>query len=164
MKTPLAAALFLIASVPQLSAQSLSVDPSAVQTCYDSTPIGATFPECLGSASDRCQLQDGGSTTIGITDCIMSENAAWDGLLNEAYKSLRATWADREGGAGGLSGDELNASLRDAQRAWIAFRDAECNLQYDRYRGGTIRSIVGANCLMVMTASRAIVLRDMAVE
>ena len=164
MKTSLAAALLSIVLAPHLSAQSLSVDPSAVRACYDSTPIGVTFPDCLGSASDQCQLQDGGSTTIGMTDCIMSENAAWDGLLNEAYQSLRATWADREEGAGGLSGDELNASLRDAQRAWIAFRDAECNLQYDRYRSGTIRSVVGANCLMVMTASRAIALRDMAVE
>lgn len=146
------------------AAQTLTVDAEDVRACHDRTPIGETYPDCLGQASDICQAQPGGSTTIGITDCITSEYAAWDALLNEEYQNVRRAFGARQGGGSGLSGEELNNSLLAAQRAWIAFRDAECSLQYDRYLGGTIRGIVGANCLMVMTASRTIALRDMAGE
>lgn len=154
--------LLLVLTGGVAEAQAFEVSQTDVRACYGATPVGVFFPDCLGAASNQCQNQPGGETTIGTTECIMSEYAAWDVLLNEAYQALRAEWRSREGGLGELSGEELNASLRDAQRAWIAFRDAECGLQYDRYRGGTIRSVVGANCLMVMTAQRAITLRDMA--
>jgi uncharacterized protein YecT (DUF1311 family) len=52
-------------------------------------------------------------------------------------------------------------ALRDAQRAWIAFRDADCAARYAMWQDGTIRTIVGANCHLTMTAQRTIELRDM---
>ena len=55
----------------------------------------------------------------------------------------------------------IGNALRDAQRAWIAYRDAECGLAYARWQDGSMRVIVAANCLMTMTAQRAIELRDM---
>ncbi len=143
-------------------AQSLSVDANTVTACHDSTPIGEVTPDCIGAAVNACQMQEGGSTTIGTADCLISENAAWDELLNTNYQALRDGFRGRVGGGQDLSGEELNIRLRDAQRAWIAFRDAECGFRYDIYRGGTIRSIVGANCLMTMTAQRALELRDLA--
>ncbi|MEL6640669.1 MAG: lysozyme inhibitor LprI family protein [Pseudomonadota bacterium] len=145
-------------------AQALSVDAEIVRACHDSAPFGETNPDCLGQAANVCQEQDGGGTTVGTVECVASEHSAWDALLNEEYQDLRAVFSARTGGGNDLTGEELNASLLNAQRAWIAFRDAECGLQYDRYRGGTIRGIVGANCKMVMTASRALTLRDMAGE
>lgn len=142
-------------------ADHLGVDESAVRACHTSTPIGAIYPDCLGQASDRCQLQDGGGTTLGIATCISAETAVWDAILNEEYQALRAAFEGLNGGVGGATSDELLIALRDAQRAWIAFRDADCGLRYTLYLGGTIRSIVGANCHMTMTARRALALRDM---
>ena len=64
----------------------------------------------------------GGSCEIGIADqgalnqCAADELAAADGELNEVYRQIRARYAD----------DPLFLDrLKKAQRAWIAFRDAE---------------------------------------
>ncbi|MDX8352354.1 lysozyme inhibitor LprI family protein [Cognatiyoonia sp. IB215182] len=140
---------------------TLTVDTAAVRECHATTPIGAIYPDCLGQASDRCQLQDGGGTTLGIATCISAETAVWDAILNEEYQALRAAFEGQDGGVGGATSDELLIALRDAQRAWIAFRDADCGLRYTLYQGGTIRSIVAANCHMTTTARRALALRDM---
>ena len=50
-------------------------------------------------------------------------------------------------------------SLRAAQRAWIAFRDAECGLEYALWGSGSMRNIAGTDCLMHMAAERTIELR-----
>ena len=154
-------AVFLFVGVSQgVAAQELKSDPTIVRACFASTEIGAIYPSCLGEASGQCQEQPGGYTTVGMSDCISSETAEWDAILNEEYKATQAVLAERD--AEGRS-DILDRtdSLRDAQRAWIAFRDADCTARYAIWQDGTIRTIVGANCHLTMTAARAIALRDM---
>ncbi|PTX56575.1 uncharacterized protein YecT (DUF1311 family) [Litoreibacter ponti] len=144
-------ALALIAALgaTPVAAQDLSADPQRVFACHAATAEGERYPDCLGAASNDCQLKPGGSTTPGIAACIASETQAWDTLLNQEYQATRSTLPQHA------------EALRTAQRAWIAFRDAECRLTYDRWSGGTIRSVAYANCLLVMTAERALALRDM---
>jgi hypothetical protein len=45
--------------------------------------------------------------------------------------------------------------LLDAQRAWLAFRDAECVNARDAARGGTMASILQISCLTDLTKKRA---------
>lgn len=136
-------------------AQSLWADEGIVRGCFAGAAIGETQPRCLGAASGQCQALPGGSTTPGIADCIGAETSVWDKILNEEYQATRAQFrAADPGGA-------LAQSLLDAQRAWIAYRDAECALTYQRWIGGSIRSIAHANCVMGFTSERAIGLRDM---
>nr|WP_281495963.1 lysozyme inhibitor LprI family protein [Marivita sp. S6314] len=141
-------------------AQTLTVDPDRVRACFEATEVGALYPPCLGQAAGQCQDQPGGSTTVGMADCIAAETAEWDAILNEEYKATQAMNAaqDAEGRSSILDRTE---ALRDAQRAWIAFRDADCAARYAIWQDGTIRTIVGANCHLTMTASRAVQLRDM---
>lgn len=129
------------------------VNPRTVDQCFASAQPGEVAPKCLGAASNACQTRPRGDTTIGISQCIMAETAEWDRLLNSAYQKLRAQYR-KEGG-------DLPAMLLAAQRAWIAFRDAQCKLDYARWGDGSMRGIVAANCQMTMTAGRAIDLRDM---
>lgn len=144
----------LTSAMPEIMrAQSLEVDTQTVRACFEGAQSATGSPLCLGDASNACQARPGGSTTIGIVACISSETTAWDGLLNAEYRATRARMRDLGGGRA--------EALLDAQRAWIAFRDAECTLSYIRWQEGTIRSIVAANCQMVMTARRTIALRDM---
>lgn len=153
--------LSVLLSLPQAgTAQELSVDPQIVRDCFENTEIGALYPHCLGQASGLCQEQSGGSTTIGIADCIQAETAMWDVILNEEYKwtQMANETADEQGFSQVL---DRSDALRDAQRAWIAFRDADCTARYAMWQDGTIRTIVGANCHLTMTAQRAIELRDM---
>ncbi len=129
------------------------VDAQQVEACFASAPAGDYGPHCLGSASDACQTSTPeGQTTIGIAACIGAETAAWDALLNREFRATR----DAHAGSAGVA-DRLVA----AQRAWIAFRDADCALAHARWADGSIRGVVAANCLMEMTARRALELRDM---
>ena len=147
--------------MPQIvAAQELRIDPQIVRSCFATTEIGAMYPPCLGQASGQCQTQPGGSTTIGITDCILAETREWDSILNEQYQATQAHAAEMDAAVPSSMMDRSDA-LRDAQRAWIAFRDADCGARYAMWQDGTIRTIVGANCRMTMTAQRAIELRDM---
>ncbi|WP_439122885.1 lysozyme inhibitor LprI family protein [Marivita sp.] len=150
-----------VACAPQIgAAQDLTIDPQIVRDCFENTEIGALYPMCLGQAAGQCQDMPGGSTTIGIAECIQAETAMWDVILNEEYKwtQMANETADEEGRSQVM---DRSDALRDAQRAWIAFRDADCTARYAMWQDGTIRSIVGANCHLTMTAGRAIDLRDM---
>ena len=121
-------------------------DAATLETCMDGADDAET---CVGTISGPCQTASP-DTTLAITECLRRETAAWDVLLNRYWKPLRD-----EAKAGG-SWDSLLA----AQRAWIAFRDAECAHAYEEFAGGSIRTIMGADCQMRMTADRAIEFRD----
>lgn len=151
-----ALALLLLVAGP-VQAQDLSVNANRVYDCAAVTPEGTRAPACLGQAADMCQLQEGGQTNSGIAVCISAETAVWDEILNAEYKATRAGLRARDGS----DGTALADGLRDAQRAWIAFRDSECDLTYALWEGGSVRGIAYANCLMVMTAERSLALRDM---
>jgi uncharacterized protein YecT (DUF1311 family) len=143
-------------------AQSAKVDAADVNDCYAYAEYGDRNPECLGAASNACQMASAdGSTTQGIVACLQAETDIWDGFLNGEYKELQGQLkvADEDGG----SISRVDA-LRDAQRAWIAFRDADCMLAYAQYQDGTIRSVISASCVMRMTAERTLTLRDMRQE
>jgi uncharacterized protein YecT (DUF1311 family) len=84
-----------------------------------------------------------------MVECLDRETAAWDKVLNADYQQL-------------LKG--LNApaaeSVRNAQRAWIALRDADCKVPYDIFEGGTIAHLDSATCVQTHTATRVLQLRD----
>ena len=149
MRVLLAWAL-LAAPVLAQDAETLAIDASIVEACVADTPAGELTPACIGAAAKECQQAPGGDTTIGIVQCVMAEHAAWDEALNREYRETRATYGEDEIAA---------ASLLAAQRAWIAWRDAECAFQYDRYGGGSMRSVAAANCKMSMTAMRTLELK-----
>jgi uncharacterized protein YecT (DUF1311 family) len=61
---------------------------------------------------------------------------------------------------GQLKGDTSTASaLKQAQRAWIASRDAKCAYWEKRYEGGTIVSVLTGDCMRVETGIRALEMR-----
>lgn len=144
--------LVILAMLCASGVAAQQVDGGAVRSCFANTPTGVTAPGCLGAASNLCQDQ-GFDTTQGIAGCIQAETVVWDDLLNTEYKSTRAFLGSQD--------PALQDSLLEAQRAWIGFRDAECALDYARWQGGSIRSIVFANCMMTMTPRRTLELRDM---
>lgn len=82
-----------------------------------------------------------------MMDCIAAETERWDAVLNQSYKKL----------AGALD-DPAKAALKDAQRKWIAYRDAECNLAYMAAggdEGGQMAPLAANDCMMSLTAIRA---------
>lgn len=131
--------------------------------CYAGSDIG-DLPDCKGLLQEPCMGgEEGGETTLGMVTCTMAETRVWDGYLNAEYRESRA-WAEAMDADQRTYAPEfanLADALLDAQRAWIAFRDAQCGLEYAFWGSGSMRRIAGASCALEMTADRAIALRGL---
>lgn len=117
---------------------------------------------CIGLSSQACMTaNDYGSTTAGSVECVSRETGFWDNRLNAIYaqymQSARALDSQDVGGPGPAN---MAVSLRDMQRAWIAFRDATCTFQFSLGRGGTIAHQFSAGCAMDMTAQQYLYLKN----
>ncbi len=88
-----------------------------------------------------CETQ---ATTVEMVQCADWHYKQADLWLNQVYKN-QSKYKDAP----------AKKLLRDAQRAWIKFRDAECQSQRDAGRGGTIAPLFEIGCLTSMTENRA---------
>ena len=91
-----------------------------------------------------------------------------DAELNTAYRAAiaEAQQADREyrlldAEAGGRPTNEpgWEVSLREAERAWVSFRDAHCRLESYEARGGSMQPMLEAGCRATLTRARTAELR-----
>ena len=105
--------------------------------------------ECIGIVAVPCPDAPG-ANTFTIVACHMREQKIWDGYLNQWYGEAEKRLADDLAAA---------AALQDAQRAWIAFRDAKCGYWEKRYEGGTFASVATGDCMRVETGRRALEMR-----
>ena len=154
MRLTLAALVALLPAAvmaQDLPADALAGVEAAVRSCFAEYDPYAGGPSCLGQAAQGCMAATDQSTLSTIA-CIGAETQVWDDLLNTEYKARRSEMLAQ--GAG------LTDKLLAAQRAWLTFRDAECALEVARWGEGTLAGVVGANCMMEMTAARAAQLRD----
>jgi uncharacterized protein YecT (DUF1311 family) len=76
-----------------------------------------------------------------------------DSALNQVYKQVQ----------GKLDKAQWD-KLREAQRAWIAFRDAECVAQSFPYQGGSMQALIVNDCLNALTKTRTEDLRRVYLE
>ena len=100
--------------------------------------------------------------------CAAEDFRRADAELNTAYRAAiaEAQQADREyrvldDEAGGRPTGEpgWEASLREAQRAWVKFRDAHCRLESFEARGGSMQPMLDAGCRATLTRARTAELR-----
>lgn len=84
--------------------------------------------------------------TVEMGACAERELTAADKRLNDAYQRLMKDERRDE---------NARKLLRDAQRKWIPFRDAECGFIADEMRGGTGQPVLLMSCLARLTAERA---------
>src|SRR5882724_5276525 len=75
-------------------------------------------------------------TQAEMNDCAGKEYKSADATLNQVYRQLVAKLDDEE-----------KAGLKDAQNAWLKYRDANCTFVADQYKGGTIRPMIEGLCL-----------------
>jgi len=77
------------------------------------------------------------------------------GSFKKADAALNATYVQLLDQLSGAAGQRL----KTAQRAWLGFRDAECDLQGSSVGGGSARSMVVSQCLATLTEQRVKQLR-----
>ncbi len=102
-------------------------------------------------------------TQVEMNACAARDFEIADRALNAAYREAiadaRARDAELDRAADQRPTSE--AVLRDAQRAWVAFRDAHCTLQgYNDARGGSMEPMSFNICRASVTRERTAQLRD----
>ncbi len=91
---------------------------------------------------DNCMDQSEG-VTQAMVECMGQEYDIQDARLNAAYRQLRANLTDSRA-----------TQLRDVQRLWIQWRDANCGF-YNDPEGGTLARVLANECMVTTTAQRA---------
>ena len=81
--------------------------------------------------------------------CAHREFQAADAELNRTYNRL----------AGILDAEE-KARLKEAELAWIKYRDTNCAFESSQYAGGTMRPMIESFCLTRVTKARAAELKE----
>jgi uncharacterized protein YecT (DUF1311 family) len=108
-----------------------------------------TLSICVHAADDGTSttytacMDESGGVTMNMLDCMSSETDQQDARLNQNYKAAMQALTPAQ-----------QTQLRDAQRLWIKFRDADCAL-LGNLTGGSIDRINGASCFLDMTKERA---------
>ncbi|MBS8226553.1 DUF1311 domain-containing protein [Vannielia litorea] len=151
--------LVALVDVGPLAAQELSFHPMITEECEEQRPELSEREQCIGWAANACmENTQGGGSTMGMNGCLDAEWQYWDTRLNQHYKEAMARakafdvdMATRENGL--LSAAD---SLRDMQRAWIAFRDAKCDFVRSQWSGGTGQGPAMLSCLMQETGRQAL--------
>src|ERR1041384_7648352 len=75
--------------------------------------------------------------------CWGKEYKAADAKLNKTYQDLMSKLDESE-----------KVQLKNAQLAWLKYRDANCEFVADQYKGGTMRPMIAAICLADVTDNR----------
>ena len=91
--------------------------------------------------AQECDRNDDSQQMMNI--CAGEDYQAADAKLNQAYKDLV-----------GRNDDKGRKLLQVAQRAWIAFRDAECAYTTADSEGGSIHPMEVSQCLTELTEQR----------
>ncbi len=91
---------------------------------------------------EQCQAQAGG-VIPSLKDCDAAELGRREAMLNRLYKQVLAA-----------VGPERQEGLRKAERAWVAFADAECGFRMAPEVGGMDAPLVHNACRLELIARR----------
>lgn len=75
--------------------------------------------------------------------CAAEDYKAADTALNQSYQKLNA-----------MLNDEEKLQLKNAENAWIKYRDLHCEFVGDQYKGGSMRPMIVGMCLADVTRNR----------
>ena len=75
--------------------------------------------------------------------CWGKEYKAADAKMNKTYQDFMSKLDESE-----------KMQLKNAQLAWLKYRDANCDFVADQYKGGTMRPMIAAICLADVTNAR----------
>lgn len=89
-------------------------------------------------------MDNSGGITVNIRDCTSAETKIQDARLNSIYQQLIKTLPPKS-----------KTKLRNAQRAWIKYRDKEVASSALQVEGGTLALIIADDMYLGMTSDRA---------
>ncbi|MCQ8242010.1 lysozyme inhibitor LprI family protein [Rhizosaccharibacter radicis] len=105
-------------------------------------PGGLMLLMLLGTASARAEECAKAVSTMDIVQCQTGLLATADRTLNETYKKAIGSLPDDQG-----------KKLQKAERLWIQFRDADCDVFYGKDTG-TLSSVEAGRCMIDRSRQR----------
>ena len=133
--------------------QKLSVE---LELCIDSHVDNDV---CIGTFSSPCLETSEGLSTAGMRLCQSQESESWDILLNHYYQTTIAVLNGYEIQEATFAPEGKPSEIyRDAQRAWLSFRDAEVEKERLIWYGGSGSTVFAAGRHLNLTAERTIAL------
>lgn len=122
----------------------------ALTLLFAAMPLAAAAQDCDNAVDQQ-----------SMNLCAHAEWQAADAELNSAYrqamdfmKAIDADLPEAEQGAA--------KALRDAQRAWISFRDLACTAEGYLMQGGSAQPLVISGCMTRLTQERSQSLAELA--
>ena len=96
------------------------------------------------------------TTQSDLTLCAQIEFDTADEALNASYRKTMARAQATDKDLADLGDNMVGAveALKSAQRAWIGYRDGQCELAGFEARGGTMEPMLVAGCLAELTIKR----------
>ena len=123
---------------------ALAYVPASAAPPADFSVIDAKLKACLAR----------NGSTPGVDNCNAIATAAADRRLNNVYDGLVNALKNPKGADDVRDDAEILKRLVAAERAWIAFRDAECNYHSTYMLGGTGETNAYGACLYAQTKAR----------
>lgn len=96
-----------------------------------------------------------------MTMCAAAQSNQADAEMNRVWKQVTAQMqrSDRDEPSTDRSDVGFAPALLASQRAWLAFRDAECRIESYEWRGGSMQPFTYNQCLTELTQQRTRQLR-----
>ncbi len=150
-------ALPAFAQAYEVPADYLAVEAavaSRLELCFDRAETAVADNDCGRAAYDHCiALAPDGETTTGLALCGGTVSNVLDRAMNDAWTIIREKF-----------GADRFADVREAQRAWLAFRSAEARVEARRYPGGSMGAYSGWVRYNHVSADRLAYLRQLGRE
>lgn len=108
--------------------------------------ISAANAQDIDCANAQVQME--------LTFCAERDWMIADGDLNEAYKAAQVVMKQIDADNPATK-NEASTDLRDAQRAWLTYRDAACSAEGFLWYGGSGEQMVIYACRARLTRDRA---------
>lgn len=110
----------LTVSAPVFAGDASGLDPAAIDQCIEAGEGGNCVDAGMQACRDYAKTKYTGDDPDFVEkNCLDASHQAWEAKLSETYQAL----LDKEAGAG-IKPQEM---LRQAEHAWIGFRDSLCD-------------------------------------
>jgi uncharacterized protein YecT (DUF1311 family) len=121
---------------------------------------------CVGAAAaqeDPSVDCENAMTQFEMNVCADQDYKAADKALNAAYKQVMAHMIKVDSDMGAINPGYVGAvnALKTAQRAWIGYRDGQCELSGFSARGGSMEPMLVSGCLAELTKKRTAELKEL---
>ncbi|WP_026618720.1 YecT (DUF1311 family protein) [Ensifer sp. WSM1721] len=100
---------------------------------------------------------------MDLNICADRDYRTADAELNKVYKQAMTAMQATDKELGGIDPAYVGAveALKKAQRAWIGYRDGQCELAGFEARGGSMEPMLVSGCLAELTRKRTAELKEL---